>query len=122
MVRLRRAQDGFTLIELLTVLVLLAVLVSIAVASFFGFRQRAQDRASQAVLREAVPSVHAYASDHDGSFTGMTAALLRSQYDAGLNGFEVASADDTSYCLRSTLNERTWYGAGPPLVISQTAC
>ena len=74
------------------------------------------------MLREAVPSVHAYASDHDGRFTGMTAALLRSQYDAGLSGFEVAGADDASYCLRSTLNERTWYGGGPPLVISETAC
>jgi prepilin-type N-terminal cleavage/methylation domain-containing protein len=121
-VRLRRHEDGFTLIELLTVLVLIAILVSIAVASFLGFRQRAQDRASQAVLREAMPAVHAYAGDHDGGFTGMTEAVLKAQYDAGLTGFVVVSADDESYCLRSDLNPRTWYGAGPPLTISQSTC
>jgi prepilin-type N-terminal cleavage/methylation domain-containing protein len=121
-VRLRRAENGFTLIELLMVLVILAVLIAIAVPSFLGFRKRAEDRASQAVLRVAAPSVHAYAGDNDGSFIGMTAPLLKSQYDAGLFGFEVDSADDTSYCLRSTINPRTWYGAGPPHGISQTVC
>ena len=121
-VRLRRNESGFTLVELLTVLVLLAVLMTIAVASFLSFRQRAQDRAAQAVLREAMPSVHAYSSDHAGGFTGMTEAYLRANYDAGLSGFVVASADDSTYCLRTTLNPRTWYGSGPPLEVSQTAC
>jgi prepilin-type N-terminal cleavage/methylation domain-containing protein len=122
MVRLRRAQDGFTLVELLVVLVILAVLMLVAVTSYLGFRDRAADRVSQAALRQAVPSAHAYAGDHDGAYLGMTAALLQSQYDRGLTDVEVIAADDDSYCLRSTVNDRVWYGSGPPLTLSRSAC
>lgn len=121
MVRLRRAQDGFTLIELLMVLVILAVLISISVAAYLGFRDRAADRASQAAIRKAIPSAHAYAGDHNG-WTGMTAAILRSDYDSGLAGVDVVAADDGSYCFVSTVNSRVWYGDGPPLTLSRSAC
>jgi prepilin-type N-terminal cleavage/methylation domain-containing protein len=120
-VRLRHNEDGFSLIELLTALIVFAILLAIAVASYLAFRERAQDRASQAALREAVPSVHAYYGDHSG-FGGMTESVLKTQYDAGLSGVVVDSADDGSYCLRTTLNDRVWYGSGPPIEISQTAC
>jgi type IV pilus assembly protein PilA len=121
-VRLRRTEDGFTLIELLIVLVVIGILLSIAVASFLGFRERAENRASQATLREAVPSAHAYYIDNENSFSGMNETILKSQFDAGLSGVVVQSADDDSYCLRSTLNDNVWYGSGPPIDISQTAC
>jgi prepilin-type N-terminal cleavage/methylation domain-containing protein len=121
MVRLRRAQDGFTLIELLVVLVILAVLVLIAVTSYLGFRDRAADRVSQSAVRKAVPSAHAYAGDHNG-YTGMTAAHLRSSYDSALTDVEVVAADADSYCLRSTVNDHVWYGSGPPLTLSRSAC
>jgi type IV pilus assembly protein PilA len=120
--RLRRNEDGFTLVELLTVLVLVGVLLAIAIGSYLGFRDRAADRASQAVLRAALPSLSAYATDHDGSFSGMTAPILRSTYDRGLGDVEVAAADDDSYCLRSTVNDHVWYAGGPPLSFSRLAC
>ena len=121
MVRLRRAQDGFTLIELLVVLVIIAVLVSISITTYIGFRDRAADRASQAALRQAVPSAHAYAND-EGGYVGMTAALLKSRYDAGLNHVEVVASDADSYCLRSTVNDKIWFGSGPPFTVSRSAC
>jgi prepilin-type N-terminal cleavage/methylation domain-containing protein len=120
--RLRRNEAGFTLVEVLTVVVVLGVLVSIAVGSFLGFRDRAADRTSQAVLREALPSLTAYATDHDGSFAGATSSILRGTYDSGLGGVEVDAADHDSFCLRSTVNDHVWYGAGPPLTLSRATC
>lgn len=117
--RLRRA-DGFTLIELLVVLVILAILLAIGVTSYLGMRQRASDGAAKADIRSALPSVYAYSIDNEG-FLGMTVPALQG-YDSGLGAITVVAADDDSYCLSATMNGRTWFGAGPPLSVSQTTC
>jgi len=52
---LRRSanSDGFTLIELLVVLMTMALLIAIAIPTFLGFRDSAQDQAAQAALVQA---------------------------------------------------------------------
>jgi type IV pilus assembly protein PilA len=47
-------EEGFTLIELMVVVLIIAVLVAIAIPSFLGFRNQAQDRAAQTDLRNAL--------------------------------------------------------------------
>jgi len=47
-------EEGFTLIELMVVVLIIAVLVAIAIPSFLGFRNQAQDRATQTDLRNAL--------------------------------------------------------------------
>ncbi|HZT94328.1 MAG TPA: prepilin-type N-terminal cleavage/methylation domain-containing protein [Gaiellaceae bacterium] len=82
--RQRLARDeGFTLIELLVVLIIIGILLSIAIPSYLGFQKKAQQTAAMSDVRSAIPDVEAYYSDNN-SYTGMTAAGLRTTYDSGM--------------------------------------
>jgi type IV pilus assembly protein PilA len=69
-----RIQDdkGFTLIELMVVVLIIAILIAIAIPTYLGLRQRAQDRAAQAELRDGLTAAKAYFTD-DETFTGFDA-------------------------------------------------
>src|SRR5438093_2570043 len=52
--RRRDEEQGFTLIELMVVVLIIAILIAIAIPTFLGARRRAQDRAVQSELRNAL--------------------------------------------------------------------
>jgi type IV pilus assembly protein PilA len=53
---MRRDEEGFTLIELMVVVLIIAILIAIAIPTFLGARTKANDRAAQSSLRNALTS------------------------------------------------------------------
>jgi type IV pilus assembly protein PilA len=64
---------GFTLIELMVVVLIIAILIAIAIPTFLGLRRRAQDRAAQSDLRNAMTAAKAFYTD-DETYAGFDAA------------------------------------------------
>ena len=72
----RDREEGFTLIELMVVVLIIAILVAIAIPTFLGARERAQDRAAQSSLRNALTAAKTIFTDEENYRDADSAALL----------------------------------------------
>jgi type IV pilus assembly protein PilA len=73
--RRRDEEQGFTLIELMVVVLIIAILIAIAIPTFLGARQRAQDRAAQSDLRNGLTAEKTIYTDAQ-AYTATTASLV----------------------------------------------
>ncbi|HUP84999.1 MAG TPA: prepilin-type N-terminal cleavage/methylation domain-containing protein, partial [Acidimicrobiales bacterium] len=75
--RKRRDQDeeGFTLIELMVVVLIIAILLAIAIPTFLGARDRANERATQSSLRNALTAAKTLFTDNQSYSSADTTTL-----------------------------------------------
>ncbi|GIU87929.1 MAG: hypothetical protein KatS3mg009_2444 [Acidimicrobiia bacterium] len=126
----RDREEGFTLIELMVVVLIIAILIAIAIPTFLGARERAQDSAAKSDLRNALAAAKVFYTDTE-DYSAVTAADLEDiepslEYVAGAGtttevGFD-APSETTIYleresksgkmfCVAEDLDEGTTYGS-----------
>lgn len=130
--RLHKDEEGFTLIELMVVVLIIAILIAIAIPTFLGARERAQDRAAQSDLRNAVLAAEVHYVDEEdynpvaADLTAIEPELeFEAMLDVAVGDFTVGftggadsvvfvreSASGTWFCIAKDEAAGTTYGSG----------
>jgi len=97
-----RDEHGFTLIELLVVILIIGILAAIALPSFLGQQQKAQDTDAKSNARSMVTQVESCYAGNGGDYTSCTTALMDPTglpVGAGTGQVSVAVVDSQNYAV-----------------------
>lgn len=102
-------EAGFTLIELMITVGIISLLIALGAPTFLGARERAQDRATQSNLKNAMTASLVIYAD-DGDFVNATIAGLASE-EPGLQFVAAATAStgaEVSVDTDATIDQMTF--------------
>lgn len=117
------AETGFTLVELIVVMVIISILITLPIASYLHFTDRANSAVAKGMVREIAPSIEAFYADHT-TYTGMTLAGLKTTYDSALDPavYTLSGLTGSTYCVSSSKGGQSWKKDGPGADIVQGSC
>ena len=77
---------------------------------------------AQSNVRNSVPAIEAWYADN-GTYAGMTVALIQQRYDASVKDVMlVRPLNRKTYCVESTVGEKSYFKAGPAADILEGHC
>jgi len=104
-----RDEKGFTLIELLVVILIIGILAAIAIPSFLGQRDKANDSKAKADVRTAQTAMETYYTDEQ-KYTGADAANVLTGIEPSLTNVTVTIvANDQDYSVETASKTGTTF-------------